>query len=58
MNLTNYSIVVIPVTKADKKIDVFDDSYQPLNPADKLDWEACGTFSMALHLKDSLMNGR
>ena len=37
----NYSIVVIPVTKADKNIDTVDDSYQPLNPTDKLNWEAC-----------------
>ena len=41
MNLTNYSVVVIPVTKADKNTDVVDISYQPLNPTDKMNWEAC-----------------
>jgi len=37
----NYSVVVIPVAKADKNIDLFDDSYEPLNATDKLNWEAC-----------------
>ena len=41
MNLMNYSVVVIPVTKADKSIDVVDTSYRPLNPTDKMNWEAC-----------------
>lgn len=41
INLMNYSVVVIPVTKADKNIDVADESYQPLNATDKLNWEAC-----------------
>jgi amidase len=41
INLMNYSSVVIPVTKADKKIDVFDDSYHPNNEVDRMNWEAC-----------------
>ncbi|KAL9112148.1 MAG: hypothetical protein Q9227_003525 [Pyrenula ochraceoflavens] len=40
INLLNYSVVVIPVTKADKNVDVFDHSYQPLNERDRLNWEA------------------
>ncbi|RSM18086.1 hypothetical protein CDV31_003008 [Fusarium ambrosium] len=40
INLMNYSAVVIPVTQADEKIDVFDDSYEPLGEKDKLDWES------------------
>ena|SRR6266566_1066133 len=41
INLLNYSAVVIPVTKADKNLDVVDESYQPLNAMDKLNWDAC-----------------
>ncbi|KIW92858.1 uncharacterized protein Z519_06707 [Cladophialophora bantiana CBS 173.52] len=41
LNLLNYSAVVIPIAKADKNIDVFDDSYQPLNATDRLNWEGC-----------------
>ncbi|KAF4988995.1 hypothetical protein FDECE_14849 [Fusarium decemcellulare] len=40
MNLMNYSIAVIPVTRADRKIDVFDDSYEPLGDKDRLNWES------------------
>ncbi|SPQ25315.1 e2c75827-595e-449a-97b6-d64331a02715 [Thermothielavioides terrestris] len=40
INLLNYSAAVIPVTKADKSLDAFDSSYQPLNPVDKLNWES------------------
>lgn len=41
MNLTNYSVVVIPTIRADAKIDVFDDSYKPLGDTDRKNWEAC-----------------
>lgn len=41
MNLLNYSVVVIPVTKADKRVDLVDKTYEPLNVTDKLNWEAC-----------------
>ncbi|OTB07283.1 hypothetical protein M426DRAFT_318298 [Hypoxylon sp. CI-4A] len=40
MNLTDYSSVVIPVTKADKLLDPFDQSYRPLNPKDEKNWKA------------------
>ncbi|OAA35649.1 general amidase [Metarhizium rileyi] len=40
INLMNYSAVVIPVTKADKSIDVFDGTYCPKNEKDKRNWEA------------------
>ncbi|KAK0622386.1 amidase signature domain-containing protein [Immersiella caudata] len=40
INLLNYSVVVIPVTKANKDTDVVDPSYQPLNDLDKKNWEA------------------
>lgn len=39
--MLNYSAAVIPVTKADKAIDVADASYLPLNNVDKLTWDAC-----------------
>lgn len=41
MNLLNYSVVVIPVTRADKDVDLVDESYQPLNATDKKNWDAC-----------------
>ena len=41
MNLMNYSVAVIPVTQADKKVDVFDDSYEPLGNEDRLNWQSC-----------------
>ncbi|OAQ65418.1 general amidase [Pochonia chlamydosporia 170] len=40
INLMNYSAVVIPVTKANKDIDVIDRSYCPKNETDRLNWEA------------------
>ncbi|KAK4205074.1 Acetamidase [Triangularia verruculosa] len=40
INLMNYSAAVIPVTKADKSIDVPDITYEPLNDVDKKNWEA------------------
>ena len=45
MNLTNYVAVVIPVTKADKQIDVIDTSYEPLNAKDRLNWKSCELLS-------------
>ncbi|KAI1362113.1 hypothetical protein F5Y08DRAFT_312965 [Xylaria arbuscula] len=41
INLLNYSAVVIPVTKADKQIDVVDDSYCPSGDLDQMNWDAC-----------------
>ncbi|KAK3371231.1 amidase signature domain-containing protein [Lasiosphaeria ovina] len=40
INLINYSSAVIPVTKADKSVDIVDESYQPLNPIDEQNWGA------------------
>ncbi|KAI1762701.1 amidase signature domain-containing protein [Hypoxylon sp. FL1150] len=40
LNLLNYSVVVIPITKADKNIDTFDHSYTPLNDIDEKNWKA------------------
>ncbi|KAI1756099.1 amidase signature domain-containing protein [Xylaria castorea] len=40
LNLLNYSVVVIPVTKADKHIDTIDNSYQPFSGLDRQNWEA------------------
>jgi amidase len=37
----DYSIVVLPVTKADKIIDRTDPDHKPLNEQDKLNWDAC-----------------
>ena len=41
INLLDYSVAVIPVTKADKSIDLFDHSYEPLNDKDRNNWLAC-----------------
>ncbi|GAO18539.1 uncharacterized protein UV8b_00847 [Ustilaginoidea virens] len=40
INLLNYSVVVIPVTKADRTVDVVDESYQPENELDQRNWNA------------------
>jgi len=39
VNLLDYSTAVIPVTRADKSIDIIDPNYKPLNPLDKKNWE-------------------
>lgn len=41
MNVLDYTNVVVPVTKASSKIDVFDHDYKLLNEVDKNNWEAC-----------------
>lgn len=41
INLMDYSAAVIPVTTANKEIDVFDKDYEPLNETDQKNWEAC-----------------
>ncbi|KAI0472365.1 amidase signature domain-containing protein [Xylaria cf. heliscus] len=40
INLLNYSAVVIPVTKADRLVDIVDSSYQPSSDLDRMNWEA------------------
>jgi hypothetical protein len=37
----DYSAAVIPVTKADKKVDNFNKNYEPLNDIDRKNWAAC-----------------
>ncbi|KAL8987983.1 MAG: hypothetical protein Q9177_002874 [Variospora cf. flavescens] len=44
INLMDYSAAVIPVTRVDKSVDVFDHGYQPLNEVDRKNWEACKPF--------------
>lgn len=39
INLLGYSAVVVPITKANKAIDVVDQDYEPLNEEDRLVWE-------------------
>lgn len=59
INLMNYSAAVIPVTKADKSVDLVDDSYQPLSEIDKLNWDACMSyFQHHFHALFSLRQGR
>lgn len=41
INLMNYSTAVIPVTKADKTIDIPDPDFRPLGPEDQTNWDAC-----------------
>ena len=45
INLLDYSAVVIPVTKANKHIDVFDYNYAPLNELDRENWQSCMSIS-------------
>ncbi|KAF5675380.1 general amidase [Fusarium circinatum] len=40
MNLTNYTAVVIPTIRADKRIDVFDEGYESLGEMDRKNWQA------------------
>lgn len=41
INLLNYSVVVSPVTKANKRIDIFDNDFKPLGRSDEKNWRAC-----------------
>ena len=41
INLLDYSAAVIPVTRADKSVDIFDHDDRPLNEIDRKNWEAC-----------------
>lgn len=41
VNLLDYSAAVLPVTLADKNVDVVDKGYKPLSPQDEKVWEAC-----------------
>ena len=48
INLMNYSAVVIPVTTADKAVDVPDPSFVPLGAEDTRNWEACKLLTKCL----------
>lgn len=41
INLLDYSVIVIPVTKADQSIDKANPNYKPLNDVDAKNWKAC-----------------
>jgi len=41
MNVLDYTTVVIPVTTADKNIDVFNPDHKPLSEKDGKNWKAC-----------------
>lgn len=41
VNLLDYSAAVLPVTLADKTIDVQDLTYKPMNPQDDKIYQAC-----------------
>ncbi len=41
VNLLDYSAAVLPVTLANKNVDVIDKGYKPLSPQDEKVWEAC-----------------
>ncbi len=41
VNLLDYSTGVVPVTTADKTIDVVDKDYIPLNEQDEILYKAC-----------------
>lgn len=40
---------MIPVTKADSQIDLFDHDYKPLNEKDKKNWQACKYLGVPIH---------
>ncbi|EWG51017.1 hypothetical protein FVEG_10130 [Fusarium verticillioides 7600] len=40
MNLTNYTAVIIPTIRADTRVDVFDEGYEPLGETDRKNWQA------------------
>lgn len=40
IDLLDYTSIVIPVTRADKNLDPFDKSYQPMNDIDDKNWKA------------------
>ena len=41
INLLNYSAVVVPVTVANKAVDIIDGKYEPVSEVDRMNWEAC-----------------
>jgi amidase len=45
VNLLDYSSVSLPVSRADKAIDMPDSEYHPINDEDRANWEACSFHS-------------
>jgi amidase len=43
-NLLDYSACVIPVTRADKNVDVADPNHKALGDLDQKNWDACEFF--------------
>ena len=41
INLLDYTAITIPVTTADKNIDVVDTEFKPLNEQDEEIWKSC-----------------
>jgi amidase len=41
VNLLDYVSVVVPVTFADSRMDVFNQTYEPKSELDRKNWEAC-----------------
>jgi amidase len=41
VNLLDYTSVVVPITTADKNVDIADKDYKPLNDEDKICYESC-----------------
>ncbi|KAK5454293.1 hypothetical protein LTS15_006293 [Exophiala xenobiotica] len=39
LNLLDYSAAVVPVTRADRNVDIFDESYKPFNDLDEKNWK-------------------
>ena len=48
LNVLDYCAVVIPVTHADAKIDIFDSDHEPLSDKDELNWKACKSQKISL----------
>jgi amidase len=41
VNMLDYSAAVLPVTTVDKKIDIMDEGYTPINGVDEKVFQAC-----------------
>ncbi len=46
-NLLDYTAVTVPISFADKKIDIADESYKPISEVDEKNWEACKLYILA-----------
>lgn len=41
VNILDFTSAVLPVTKADKNVDVAHGDFKPLTPNDEVNWRAC-----------------